>query len=340
MDDRKYYILGAILKSYINSAEPIGSRTLQRNYDMNVSAATIRNEMSDLEHLGYLMKEHTSSGRVPSALAYRWYVDELVSRGIAEKVRPVLGNQSLLNQSTELVNILDNAVQMLLDSNDYVAFYVLPGRTEDVLKQIRLIPLSDKELVLVTIYNTKVIQTELIHLQKSYSSERVERTGEIFQEILGNRYLADIDNFLNSQFFNRDSNFGNLIFELIPFIKKQIRKNLCPQIEFKGLNRVYELAKNSSAEKIGEFLNNLQHGTEFLELASRHQDGKPVEIYIGREMGIPDFENVTAIMSSFHVSGGLIGKIGVLGPLRMNYAQVLSDVGMIGRYIDSIATRS
>ena len=339
MDDRKYFILGAVLRSYIESAEPIGSRTLQRDFDMDISAATIRNEMSDLEHLGYLIKAHTSSGRIPSSRAYRWYVDEIQEKGLPFPPIQALPTRSLLDQSSELDYVLDNALDILSETTGYLAVALIPGRTDDILRKIELIRVSDREIVLVMVYNTRVIRTDLIYLKSAYSPDRVKRTAAILQEILEDRGLVEIRDFLQSHFFSGPKNQANLLSELLPVILKQVTGNLVPQIRFKGWGRLYEAREFSSWDRTADFIKELEESEDLIGLLERETDPKSLEVYIGEESDIELLKESSLVFAPYHVKSNLIGKIGVIGPTRMQYQKVLFDVGMMGKYIDSLVDR-
>ncbi len=338
MDDRKHFILGAVLRSYIDSAEPVGSRSLQRDYDLNISAATIRNEMSDLEHLGYLMKAHTSSGRIPLPLAYRWYVDEIQSKGLSLPKIPALVDKSLLNQSSELKNIVDTALEILAQSTNYVSFALLPKRTDDKLESLEFIRVSDQEVLLVMVYHSRLVKTDLIYLKGDYSDNRIARAKEVLQGMLVGKELGLIDSILHSYFFSSSSLKTNFLAEVVPIIQKQVRESLEPSLTFKGLSRLYEIDDYGSWDETSAFIGQLQHSDDLVDLLSDKND-KDIEIYIGDESDITYLSNSSIIAAPFQVSDTFKGKIGIIGPTRMQYQKVLFDVAMIGRYIGSIAAR-
>lgn len=337
MDDRKLYILGAILRSYIESAEPIGSRTLQREFDMGVSAATIRNEMSDLEHLGYLMKAHTSSGRIPSDRAYRWYVDRLLDGEIKLPDIPALYNTSLLHRSNALESVLDGALRMLSESTNYIAFAMVPGRGNDTLRKIELIALSPREVVVVFVYKTKLVHTELVHLHEACDPKRIQRAGEIFQRVFGDKPLREAAELLRSGLISADSAQGSLFSEVIASVRREIAEGVHPTLRFAGLNLAFRIPEYGTREEAQEFVRRLAEGSEWLPLLQK--DMGSMEVFIGDESGIGLLESSAVVAAPYHVRGNLIGKIGVVGPKRMEYGKVIADVAMMSRYIDSIATR-
>ena len=168
MDERKIKILNSIIKSYTESKEPIGSRSLSKSGEIGVSAATIRNEMSDLEELGYLTKVHASSGRVPSNSGYRLYVDALLSDEIPFDVGPQqLFDMRTIDESSEFENVITNAAKILSAITNYTAFAMLPELKNIILKYINIVYLSPKDLVIVYIYNSKEVRSDTIRLKGS-----------------------------------------------------------------------------------------------------------------------------------------------------------------------------
>lgn len=339
MNERKYFILAAVLKSYIESAEPIGSRTLQRKFNMDISAATIRNEMSDLEHLGFLMKAHTSSGRIPSEQAYRWYVDEILSQGLGNSGILALPDKSLLNQSVELDTMINSALEILSETTNYASIALVSGRINDSLKSLHLIHVSPREIALVMIYDSRAIKTDLIYLITNYSEERVARTEAILQEIFQGRSLVEIDQFLHSHFFPDTMGRANLLKEIIPVIQEQIRSNIRPELRYKGYGYFYEMDDYGDIESTANFIEDLEDNDDLIQLLSRIDSRDNIEVYIGEENGVDFLKDSSIVVAPYHVNDDLSGKIGVIGPTRMEYQKVLRDVGLIAKYIDSVALR-
>lgn len=339
MDERKLFILGAILQSYINEGQPIGSRTLRRDYEMNISAATIRNEMSDLEHMGYLEKAHTSSGRIPVEKAYRWYVDELLRRGDEPEPISAISSRSLLKQSYDPENLLDQALTILSDLTDSVAFAILPARTEDVIEKIRFLPLSSHELLTVTVFNTRFVDTELIHLDADYSKERLERLGEIFQELFEGHRLCDVSAFLQSEYFSGKVVHGNLMSELVPALIERLNATHGERVVFQGMAKWLHFVEGSDLPDALQFLEELRDNPDFLGLLDQISPEKGMMVRIGSENELPLLNRASLIATPFRVHGDVYGALGVIGPLRLHYRNVIGHVRRIGKYLDSITGR-
>lgn len=338
MDDRKVFILGAVLRSYLEDHEPIGSRTLKRNFQMDVSAATIRNEMSDLEVLGYLEKTHISSGRVPSEKAFRWYVDELLRRGWDKDETPQLPTRNLISETNEPQKLIRSVLTFLSDITNTTSLALIPGRTQDVLQKIRFIPLSDQDVLMVFAFRSKFIHTELVHLADGYSEERLKRAGEIFSELLEDRPLMDIDQFLHSPFFSGEYIYGNVISELVPVIRDVVRTHREPSLQFEGLAKLYQ-SPDADIEKVTDFIDQLRQEEQMIRYLKSFQSRDEISIRIGSENNPEWLKNSTLIVAPYRVSGNFNGILGVIGPIQMPYRTVMNDVSRMGRYVNSITMR-
>lgn len=338
MDDRKYFILGAVLRSYLEDREPIGSRTLKRNFQMDVSAATIRNEMSDLEALGYLEKTHTSSGRVPSEKAFRWYVDEILKRGWDKDSIPQLPTRALISETNDPKKLISSVLTFLSDITNTTSLALLPGREEDILQKIRFIPLSDQNVLILFVFRSKFIHTELVHLTDGYTEARLKRAGEIFSELLEDRPLIDIDDFLHSPFFSGEYVCGNVVSELVPIIREIIRSHREPSMIIEGLAKLYQ-SPEADSEKITFFIDQLRQEKQMVNYLKSFEGQKEISVRIGSE-NLPDWlQESTLIVAPYKISGNFHGALGVIGPIIMPYRTVMNDVSRMGRYVNSITMR-
>lgn len=338
MDDRKFFILGAVLRSYLEDHEPIGSRTLRRNYQLKISAATIRNEMSDLEAMGYLEKPHVSAGRIPSEKALRWYVDELIERGWDQDAIPQLPTRSLIAKTNDPQKLISSVLTFLSDITNTTSFALLPGRGEDALKKIRFIPFSKQELLIVLIFRSKFIHTELVHLMGGYSDSRLSRAEEIFSELLEDRSLDEIDDFLNSSFFSGEYLRWNVITELVPVIRDIIRVHRVPSLALEGLAKLYQ-SPEAELEKVTSFIDHLYEKEEMVNYLKTFEGSKDITVRIGSENELDWLKDSTLILVPYKISGDFNGSLGVVGPINMPYRTVMNDAWRMGRYVNSITMR-
>lgn len=340
MDERKAYILSAIIETYLANGRPIGSRTLKRDFNLDVSAATIRNDMSDLEHEGFLEKAHTSSGRIPSEKAYRLFVDELLRKKSLQKPVAELGSQSLLKESHDPVNIVGRALEILSDLSDLTAFSYSSALPDDRLKTIRLIPLSDQEMMLVSIYESKHIQTDLLHLSGTYSQDRLERVGVILRELFEGRKIEELLHFLHAESFSGQYIYGNLLTELVPAISARMEERLLDRLEFRGIGKWLRYVDEENLPGALDFLNRLRAGDRFKQYLKDLDLRDGMNICIGSENPLPELRETSIIVFPYHLKSRPAGYMGLIGPKRMNYKRAIEYSKRIGRYVDSILARA
>lgn len=338
MNERKYFILAAILKSYLEAKEPLGSRTLKRLYNMDVSAATIRNEMSDLELMGYLEKTHVSSGRVPSQKAYRWYVDSLMERGLPREHVPQLADRRILSQTNDPKDILQTALSLLSDITGMTALVYLPSREQDILEKLRFIPLSNHELFLVMVFGSKFVQTERIHLRGTYPMERFHRSEEILSALLEGKKLSEMNAYFKSGIFSGQYVSGNLMSELIPIIRERLDQQQRARLKFEGLFKLLKRQERSTEEAMA-LIYKLQNDPGLYDFLPRLQTDRSMQVFIGEENEVKWLRDFSLILVPYRVQGNFIGQLGVIGPVGMDYPVIMRDIARIGRYINSMTLR-
>ncbi len=332
MDDRKLKILNSIIKSYTESKEPVGSRTLSKETDIGVSAATIRNDMSDLEDLGYLVKVHSSSGRIPSNRGYRLYVDALLSDKVPfRNTGNELIDASGLNKSSEFDSVISNATKILSAVTNYTAVAVIPESKNLLLKYINVVMLGPRDLVIMYIYNTRSVRHEAIRLHTPVSLEKVNLINSILNSSLINLNPEEIIEKLHSNMFEVLRLENQLLDFLIPRIEEEVWKMGQPKTIYEGLGNIYKY-NDLDIDSNRELIDYIIKDNPMLEILFR-DDRQGLQIYIGDEIGIEEFNDLSIISMTFNNSEGLRGKLAVIGPVVMEYDKVISDLLLIGRYI-------
>lgn len=339
MNDRQLYILAAIVKSYIEEGQPIGSRSLKRVYQLDISPATIRNEMSDLEHLAYLEKAHTSSGRIPTEKAYRWFVDAILARERFDQELLQLGSKSLLGESHDPAHVLQQALEMLSDLSGLTAFAFSFGHAEDVLKRIRLLPISSHELMMVAVYESKHVQTDLLHLSADYSADRLERVDLIFRELFEEKSLLQLLDYLRSGAFSGEYIYGNLITQLLPALTARIEERLLSKLDFQGIGKWFQQVEEEDFPDLLDFLKRLQSGKALREYLEGLPGDQGLVVSIGRENGQEDLKDTAIVSLPYHSGTRVAGYLGLIGPTRMPYGRAIAYTSRLGKYVDSIMKR-
>ena len=334
MDERKLKILNSIIKSYSESKEPVGSRTLSKDENIGVSAATIRNEMSDLEELGYLIKVHSSSGRIPSAQGYRLYVEALLKDKIpfAGKTNQLIDTRSL-EESSEFENVVENAAKILSAITNYTALALLPKNDDLSLSYINVVYLSPKDLAILYIYNTKMIKHDVVSLRSPTSRDKVDLVNSIFNSVLLGKHPNEILEILGSDMMEVLRRQNHVLDFLIAKVRKAMEGMLRSRLVYEGLANIYKYHE-ASIDENQTLIDRIVNENLLAEAFGQDMDAR-LQISIAEDIGVEEFDDFTLITTSFANSEGLRGKIGILGPVAMEYDKVIADILLVNKYISA-----
>jgi heat-inducible transcriptional repressor len=328
LTERKLRILQAIVADFIASAEPVGSRTLSKKYDMGVSPATIRNEMSDLEEQGYLTHPHTSAGRVPSDRAYRLYVDRLMDRiELSEAEKHVISDQ-LAGNIMELDKTIEHAVNILSEITNLTSFAITPKQEADRLKYINILPADELTVVLMIVAESGKVKNTALQLKAPYPEESLSLLSKAMTYNYRGKTISDILTMDIIRSFETDIEaMSRLAESIMPNFIKTLESMLDINLYLDGLTNIFSIPE----------YNNLERARMFLEMVNRRQDFKDVLvnrdegviITIGAENKEDLMQDCSLITATYHINGKLVGKLGVIGPTRMKYDKVTSVIEYI-----------
>lgn len=335
LSERKLKILQAIINDYVITAEPVGSRTLTKKYDLGVSAATIRNEMSDLEDMGYLTHPHTSAGRVPSDEAYRLYVNELMGKRLLTKGEKQAINEKLTVDLNEFDDTIKHAAELLSEITKLASFAMTPENSKDTLKFIKLLPVNESAVVMMIVADSGNISNTTLRMNTPYTPEALD----ILSKTMTYNYKGKtIDDVLRSDLindFNSDIEALNALTKTVmPSFIRTLEDMLNVNLYMEGLTNIFSIPEYSSIDKARAFIETLSRRDEFTRDMLQRDDGMIVTI--GEENAEDDMKDYSLITASYHVDGKLVGKLGVIGPTRMNYGEVTS----IMEYLSDNLSRS
>jgi len=339
LDKRKVKILKAIISSYIDNAEAVGSRTISKKYELGVSPATIRNEMSDLEDMGYLVQPHTSSGRIPTEKAYRYYVDDLWKKVKTSK-NPKLDQlrEIIEDKSNELDEIFKNSVRILSQFTKYTSFVVAPQFKQSVIKRIHLVPVSEYKVLMLLILETNIVKQVMLRLSSPIPFNQLEKISESLSEKMHGYRLEDIDkikdNLIKELYYLRESN-NDILMDLLPYLVEQIAKFEDVNVYSDGITNILELPEYNDVVKAREFISFFEDKTSVARLMQYYGEND-LEIYIGSENKSQELRDCSLITATYKFNGKLIGRIGVIGPTRMDYNNVISTVKTMSEAINEI----
>lgn len=323
LSERKLKILQAIIYDFIRTAEPVGSRTLSKNYDLGISPATIRNEMSDLEDMGYLKHPHTSSGRVPSEKAYRLYVDQMMDRRELTNVEKDSIAQSLYNNVSELENIVERAAHILSDITKLTAFAMTPRQDEDILKYVNLVPIDDNTVVLMIVSEGGKVSNTPLKMHNPVSQDTLNflsknmtynYKGKTISEALTLDIIETVKTDAASMAMYEKS--------IMPSFIKTLEDMLNVNLYMDGYTNIFSLPEYNDMEKAKMFFETINKKDVFTQKLIDRDNG--VIITIGNENQDESLQDCSLITATYHVNGKQVGKIGVIGPTRMRYGEVTS----------------
>ncbi len=343
LDKRKVIILKAIISSYIDNAEAVGSRTISKKYELGVSPATIRNEMSDLEEMGFLVQPHTSSGRIPTDKAYRYYVDDLWKKVKTSKNPNFDQLRNIIeDKSNELDEVFRNSVRILSQFTKYTSFIVAPQLKQSVIKRVQMVPVSDTKVLLLIILQTNIVKQVMLRLNSPIPFEQMEGISESLTEKMYGYKLEDVDKIKDSLikelYYVRESS-NDALMELLPYLMEQMLRLEEINVFSDGITNILDLPEYNDVVKAREFISFVEDKNSVAKLL-QYTSENDLDICIGSENKDYELRDCSLITATYKFNGKLIGKIGVIGPTRMDYNNVISTVKSISDAISEIINQN
>ena len=335
LSERKKQILKAIVEAHIEGGEPVGSKYILQNTLMSCSSATIRNEMAELEQMGYLVQPHTSAGRVPSEAGYRFYVDSLVEQYAQATHDVVRINQLLRAKMTEIDQILDTASKLASSLTNYTGIAIKPKVSSVTMARFELISINEFNFAMVMITSGGMVKTKKVKTAIPYTPEMLSRLSELLNsEICG--LGADMINL--PIIMNLEDEMGDNAFLVNPAIKaiyEVMNEMDGGELRYSGLNRLLDYPEYADTQQLSNLLGTLENQDEILNLVSA-SDGDDINVLIGSESSVKVMNNSSLVFKPIKKNGRTVGVIGVIGPRRMNYKKVLKTIDEIGVSISGI----
>ena len=335
LSERKRQILKAIVEAHISGGEPVGSKYIVENKQLTCSSATIRNEMSELEEMGFLEKPHTSSGRVPSEQGYRFYVDSLLQHYAMTAGEVAQINQILKTKMSELDGILEKASKLASNLTNYTGFAVRPRYSTMSISKFEAIEIDENNLLLVMITAAGGVKTQRLGVAGGCNHESLSLLTDVLNRNLVGLSSAEITLPILVEMENQMGECAYLINPVIKVIYDVMNSEDDGDLRISGLNRLLQYPEFSDSEKFGKLLGALESKDEILNLVSSGKSDD-VNVIIGSEGEYKVMDNSSVIYKPIKKNGRTVGAIGVIGPLRMDYAKVLATIEEIGENISDM----
>ncbi|MCF6463208.1 heat-inducible transcriptional repressor HrcA [Clostridium sp. Cult1] len=338
LDDRKIKVLYAVIDSYLLTAEPIGSRTISKQYDLGVSSATIRNEMSDLEDLGYLNKPHTSSGRIPSDKAYRLYVDQMLK---AKKLKIDMNKKEeikriLTRESKEIDQLIQNAAKILSAITSYTALAISPQLQKIKLKHIQLIPIDYSEILVVLVGDSGIVKNTIFRIEQEIPEEQLNRISNFLNHKLKGLTIDEIGKAMDYGIFEEIYEFKEIIDNIIPIINKSLEDVEDVEVYADGVTKIFNFPEYKDLDKAKSFISFIEDKDLLVDILLNNPIENGIEITIGDENIYEPIKDCSLITTTYKLGDMTIGKIGVIGPTRMDYFTTINSLKLFSMNLTEI----
>ncbi len=338
LDERKYLILQAIIDDYIMTAMPVGSRTISRKSGVGYSPATIRNEMSDLEELGYLDQPHTSAGRVPSNKAYRLYVDHLMKTVKLTNDERERMHDHLVAKSKQVEGVIRSAAGVLSDATKYTSVIVAPKLGTLRIKHVQLVPVAERMALMVIVTNAGIVKDAVISIPEGMDADELYSISRMLTEKLADKPLEAVRQAFAELLRNAEYN-RRLLGDTLQVIEKRLEAGGdASDVIVGGPANMLEYPEYSDVNKARNFLAVLESKDTLRQLLSR-DGGMEISIRIGPENQLPALNDCSIVTASYRVGDHSTGTLGIIGPTRMNYNRVISVLEFMGRALSDVLSQ-
>nr|WP_206762698.1 heat-inducible transcriptional repressor HrcA [Mobilitalea sibirica] len=335
MDERKLKILQAIIHNYLETGEPVGSRTISKYTDLNLSSATIRNEMSDLEEMGYIVQPHTSAGRIPSDKGYRLYVDMLLK----DKMKEVEDMKEILVQKADrLESLLQQVAKLLAVNTNYTTMVSTPQYKKKV-KFLQLTEVDDNQLLAVIVFERNIVKNKIIQLSTSLNKETILKLNIVLNTFLQGLDLSEINLPVITKMKEQAGDYRTIVNDILDAIMQAVSEEDDIEIYTSGTTNILKYPELSDREKACELLYTLEEKKMLTEIIQDKMDGEEnrgIQVYIGDESPVKSMKDCSVVTATYEIEEGVYGKVGIIGPKRMDYEKVVSTLQTLMVQLDDI----
>lgn len=335
MDDRKKKILHAIIRNYLETGEPVGSRTISKYTDLNLSSATIRNEMADLEELGYIVQPHTSAGRIPTDQGYRFYVDQLM----AEKEREVEEmKEMLLEKEGKMETLLKQVAKVLAANTNYATMITAPRCQKNKLKFIQLSKVDEQQLLAVIVVEGNVIKNTILQVEEGLDSETILKLNILLNTHLNGLSLEEINLGMIAALKSQAGIHSEIVSGVIDAVADAIKADEDLEIYTSGTNNIFKYPELADQQKASELITTFEEKQMLTELVQENfsDEDTKIQVYIGDETPVQTMKDCSVVTATYELEEGMRGTIGIIGPKRMDYDKVLGTLKSLMNQLDTL----
>ncbi len=336
LSERKVKILQAIIRNYLETGEPVGSRTISKYTDLNLSSATIRNEMSDLEEMGYILQPHTSAGRIPSDKGYRLYVDTMME----QKDREIEEMKEVMVQKEDKMDqLLKQVAKLLAVNTNYASMITTPTIHTNKLKFIQLSRVDVNQLLAVVVVEGNVIKNNIIHTAEELDDETLLKLNILLNTHLNGLALEEINLGMISSLKQQAGIHSEIVADVIDAIAESIHAEEDLEVYTSGANNIFKYPELADQQKASSIINTFEEKQLLTELVQENlsdDNNTGIQVYIGEETPIQSMKDCSVVTATYELGEGMRGTIGIIGPKRMDYDKVIGTLKTITHQLDKL----
>mgnify|MGYP001070288561 CR=1 FL=1 len=336
LDERKKKILQAVIRNYLETGEPVGSRTISKYTDLNLSSATIRNEMADLEEMGYIFQPHTSAGRIPSDKGYRLYVDAMLE----EKEREVVEmKEMLVERQGKMETLLKQIARVVARNTQYATMISAPQSKRSKLKFIQLSRVDAHQLLAVIVIEGNVIKNNILQVEEELDDETLLKLNILLNTNLNGLSIDEINLAMIAVMKRQAGIHSDIVSGVIDAVAEAIRAQEDLEIYTSGTNNIFRYPELADQQRASELINTFEEKQLLGELLGDMQmegENTGIQVYIGSETPVQSMRDCSVGTATYELGGGMKGTIGIVGPKRMDYDKVVSTLRTIQSQLDEM----
>jgi heat-inducible transcriptional repressor len=332
LGERAQHLLRILIESYIRDGQPVGSRALSRESGLQLSSATVRNVMADLEELGFVASPHTSAGRVPTDKGYRFFVDTLLQLRPDEAANAEIRRETRRDNSGDLIATVS---QLLSSATQLAGVVTVPRARATAVTQIEFVALSENRVLVVLVYNDREVQNRIIQLERHYSPDELKRASNFLNEQLRGRSLRQVREEILRQLSEAHAHMNQIMLDAIAVAQQVFEAGGEGRLEYviKGETNLMGAAELTNVEKLRRLFEAFNEKRDFLHLLDHSLKAEGVQIFIGQESGYRILDDCSVVTAPYGDGDSVVGVLGVIGPTRMAYERVIPIVDMTAKLL-------
>lgn len=334
LDDRKMKILQTIIKTYLETGEPVGSRTISKYADLNLSSATIRNEMADLEDIGYIVQPHTSAGRIPSDKGYRWYVDMLMD----EKEQEVTEmKEQMLQKADKMDQLLKQAAKVLAANTNYATMISAPTYNRNKLKFIQLSQVDENQIIAVIVMEGNIIKNKIVTVGEELGNETLLKLNMLLNTNLTGMSIEEINLGMIARLKEQAGIHSEVISDVLDAVANVIQVDDL-EIYTSGATNIFKYPELSDKQSAQEIISAFEEKQQLASIVTQTlaDEEKGIQVYIGNETPVQNMKDCSVVTATYELGEGMQGTIGIVGPKRMDYEHVMKTLKTLMAELDAI----